>query len=976
NSPAVDGKCSVCPTGYDAFITADVGAGSGIECCKEGHIWHQSITQCSCPGGSLDLPCPVTPPVKDMCSEPLQYNFNKGECECWNGEAPVDGACSPSTCPPGQNVFYNQFNELRCCSKNAFYNKETDMCLCAAGQIPTSDGNCAVCAPREVPFTYNDAVGCCKENSHFDMSIGSCRCDLDGNFVNADTICSPFCQPYQIHVKDGSGTGPGWCEDFCMQGQIYDHQKRVCTCTDGFEIEEAMTPCPPPSNCDVDFMPFNLDIGQFCCHKNAYYSSDLGRCICNDGSEPNMNQVCEQSCPDELIFTKYPQTGEMACLCPETFQYPNIDGVCMPPLCFNSNDVMINFEDGSFACCPQGATWSSQHEKCICIHQGALGQCGEKCLDNQISIFNEWNGETECQFTPCAQGEYPDHFGNCCPFGQVFSQDQNVCTCPDGQVIIAGVCESVCPQESEMDNASGTCVSKCREGQIFRDEKCFCADGSEASSTKPCCKIGQYWSAEKGICVCDGGVSCNEVCPESLPNKFVDVFGEVHCFTNYITGFCECPSDKPFAFDDENNGWIVCCPEGQKWSNKANQCVCIEGNMLPNQNGICEPIEECPPGWFYSGNMHEYGTEAPIQTQCLPICPPPAMVWFVESPANPDFMSVMCKCKGDYMYSMGTAVPVIDYVAYGECMEQDCPDGMIRSQEIDTYNECVCPYHWQTASATGCSCDHPHYSMFFNTCSCKENVFSYQTFGADGTCECPIGYAYNEETHGCKADDCYFFDTESQTCLTQQQFENTYTLIPTQAPLTQIDDQCPDFEVGWKGIKSSRTVFQSENAYQILTNVKNNQNNVDVTQDDYIGFIVYSKRYCGLDFISRLQQGGASVRIYDQADSYKIDGTYVSLDKSQTQTVIQFSVRHERDANGNLINTHLNADGVTKDQFYLEVELDSDIDFIYQKEFCLTSFNVGVMKSEMDFTKDYTYCVPNGGTIWWSKPNISDDLLT
>jgi hypothetical protein len=307
-------------------------------------------------------------------------------------------------------------------------------------------------------------------------------------------------------------------------------------------------------------------------------------------------------------------------------------------------------------------------------------------------------------------------------------------------------------------------------------------------------------------------------------------------------------------------------------------------------------------------------------------------------------------------------------------MPEECPDGMIRSQEIATYNECVCPYHWQTVLANGgCSCDHPHYSMFFNTCSCKENVFSFQTFSADGTCECPIGYAYNEETHGCKRDDCYFFDSESQACMTKEEFEDTYTLVSTPAPLTQIDDQCPGFEVGWKGIKSSRVVFRSPQAYQILTNVKNNQNNVDVTQDDYIGFIVYSKRYCGIDFLSRLQQGGASVRIYDQSDSYNVDGTYVSLDKSQTQTVIQFSVQHKRDANGNLINNHLNADGVKKDQFYLDIAMDSDIDFLYGTEFCLTSFNVGVMKSAMTFGEDYSYCVPNGGTIWWSKPNIDDD---
>ena len=47
-------------------------------------------------------------------------------------------------------------------------------------------------------------------------------------------------------------------------------------------------------------------------------------------------------------------------------------------------------------------------------------------------------------------------------------------------------------------------------------------------------------------------------------------------------------------------------------------------------------------------------------------------------------------------------------------------------------------------------------------------------------------------------------------------------------------------------------------------------------------------------------------------------------------------MQHERDADGNVINNHLNADGVKKDQFYLDIAMDPDIDFLYGTEFCLT----------------------------------------
>ena len=101
-------------------------------------------------------------------------------------------------------------------------------------------------------------------------------------------------------------------------------------------------------------------------------------------------------------------------------------------------------------------------------------------------------------------------------------------------------------------------------------------------------------------------------------------------------------------------------------------------------------------------------------------------------------------------------------------------------------------------------------------------------------------------------------------------------------------------------------------------------------------------------------------------------------------------MQHDRNPDGTLVNNHLNADGVKKDQFYLDIAMEPGIEFLYGTEFCLTvrifskitflqilkSFNVGVMKSAMTFGEDYTYCVPNGGTIWWSKPNIDDDAMT
>ena len=110
-----------------------------------------------------------------------------------------------------------------------------------------------------------------------------------------------------------------------------------------------------------------------------------------------------------------------------------------------------------------------------------------------------------------------------------------------------------------------------------------------------------------------------------------------------------------------------------------------------------------------------------------------------------------------------------------------------------------------------------------------------------------------------------------------------------QNPFTQNDNDCPDFEVGWKGLKSSKIQYKSPTGYLILVNILNNQGNVDVTVDDYIGFIIFSKRYCGIDFIKELDNGNVTVSFYDKTPSYDRSDVYVRLDKGQSQTAIQFT---------------------------------------------------------------------------------------
>lgn len=236
---------------------------------------------------------------------------------------------------------------------------------------------------------------------------------------------------------------------------------------------------------------------------------------------------------------------------------------------------------------------------------------------------------------------------------------------------------------------------------------------------------------------------------------------------------------------------------------------------------------------------------------------------------------------------------------------------------------------------------------------------------------------YNVENDACEEistgtvididENCWYYDFELESCLSKDEFDDQFDVKPTENPFDQNKEECPGFEVGWKGLKSSKINYKSPTGYLIHVNVLNNQNNVDVTKQDYIGFLIFSKRYCGIEFIKELDNGNVKIDFFDKTTAYDKSDVYVRLDKAQSQTVVQFSVNHARDESG---NPELHLATSKKDQFLVHIKLENEIDFLFGAENCLTRFNIGVMKSEMDFSADYTHCVAN--TLWWT-PAVIDE---
>ena len=71
---------------------------------------------------------------------------------------------------------------------------------------------------------------------------------------------------------------------------------------------------------------------------------------------------------------------------------------------------------------------------------------------------------------------------------------------------------------------------------------------------------------------------------------------------------------------------------------------------------------------------------------------------------------------------------------------------------------------------------------------------------------------------------------------------------------SNICEECPEME--WKGGKFSKVLYEATNAFAVRINIPNNVAEHDIRADeDYGGFMIFSRRWCGADFIDGLVDG-------------------------------------------------------------------------------------------------------------------------
>merc|ERR1712228_282237 len=184
--------------------------------------------------------------------------------------------------------------------------------------------------------------------------------------------------------------------------------------------------------------------------------------------------------------------------------------------------------------------------------------------------------------------------------------------------------------------------------------------------------------------------------------------------------------------------------------------------------------------------------------------------------------------------------------------------------------------------------NHPHYystTTSGSDCNCYEDVASFGVFNVIGECMCPLTHVFNPNSKSCDQvvitvppnTGCLYFDVVNNICIDSIPTEPPATTATTAIVYPTIDPTlCEEIPVYWKGTKWSKIVFRSQNSVMVRINVANND---VVNVDPYLGFLVFTKRECGIDFVKAW---------WNNKIKYKILSTFVRVDKSQTQAAVQF----------------------------------------------------------------------------------------
>lgn len=224
--------------------------------------------------------------------------------------------------------------------------------------------------------------------------------------------------------------------------------------------------------------------------------------------------------------------------------------------------------------------------------------------------------------------------------------------------------------------------------------------------------------------------------------------------------------------------------------------------------------------------------------------------------------------------------------------------------------------------------------------------------------------AYN---YKCTCNATFEIDDDGVTCNKITTTTTTTTLATTTPATTTTDaNGCPPKGtfVDWQGAKSSKIIFSTFLVSRVWTRVNFQNKDLYNTKDStYIGFLGFSRRLCGADFLKALGDGRVEMMIHDLDDYYTQQYQYERNDGRKSSVVIQF-YRH----------TVGDVELETKkgDQLYLSFTGLNTVDFAGKRVGnCLTKAQAGTKQITLDVDplSDMTLCAAWDKDLVWKPSN-------
>merc|ERR1719410_3090046 len=131
-----------------------------------------------------------------------------------------------------------------------------------------------------------------------------------------------------------------------------------------------------------------------------------------------------------------------------------------------------------------------------------------------------------------------------------------------------------------------------------------------------------------------------------------------------------------------------------------------------------------------------------------------------------------------------------------------------------------------------------------------------------------------------------------------------------------------------------RQMFTSANSKFYMVNIQTKQfQEAKPTEEPYTGFLMFAQKYCGADFINKMNEGDVTVDFYDQSDLLIPLAVFKRDDDNKSATV-QFKVNKENGAQ--------DEGNKNMDKFYLSINGFGNVEWGKKKfDECINNMQIG-----------------------------------